>query len=124
MPRSPSWPAATRKHSPRGKRFSLRWGIPSASWGPAASARARRAGVDAGRVRQALLGGFAASRVLEVHGERMLQSNYKPGFRGRLYAKDMRIASETLTEFETPAPVSTVVHQLVTALVASGRGDA
>jgi len=88
-----------------------------------AFALARKAGVDAGRVRQALLGGFAASRVLEVHGERMLQSNYKPGFRGRLYAKDMRIASETLTEFETPAPVSTVVHQLVTALVASGRGD-
>src|SRR5439155_25548132 len=46
-----------------------------------AFALARKAGVDASRVRQALLGGFAASRVLEVHGERMLTGNYKPGFR-------------------------------------------
>ena len=59
-----------------------------------AFALARKAGVDAARVRQALLGGFAASRVLEVHGERMLQSNYKPGFRAKLYAKDMRIAGD------------------------------
>ncbi len=46
-----------------------------------AFALAKKAGVDGGRVRQALLGGFAASRVLEVHGERMLTGNYKPGFR-------------------------------------------
>src|SRR3990172_12732352 len=59
-----------------------------------AFALARKAGVDAARVRQALLGGFAASRVLEVHGERMLTGNYKPGFRARLYQKDMRLANE------------------------------
>ena len=88
-----------------------------------AFALARKAGVDPAKVRQALLGGFAASRVLEVHGERMLQNNYKPGFRARLYAKDYRIASETLAAHEAPAPVSSVVHQLVTALLASGRGD-
>jgi 2-hydroxy-3-oxopropionate reductase len=88
-----------------------------------AFALARKAGVDPARVRQALLGGFAASRVLEVHGERMLQNNYKPGFRARLYAKDYRIASETLAAHETAAPVSSVIHQLVVALVASGRGD-
>src|SRR5262249_22646417 len=46
-----------------------------------AFALARKAGVDAARVRQALLGGFASSRVLEVHGERMLTRNYTPGFR-------------------------------------------
>jgi 2-hydroxy-3-oxopropionate reductase len=74
-------------------------------------------------VRDALLGGFAASRVLEVHGERILKHNYKPGFRSRMYAKDMRIAAETLQQFETPAPVGGVVQQLVTGLVASGRGD-
>ena len=84
---------------------------------------ARKAGVDPARVREALLGGFAASRVLEVHGERMLQGNYKPGFRARLYAKDLRIAVQTLAEQESPAPVSAVVQQLVTAMLASGRGD-
>jgi 2-hydroxy-3-oxopropionate reductase len=88
-----------------------------------AFALARKAGVDVGRVRNALLGGFAASCVLEVHGERMLTGNYKPGFRARLYAKDLRIASQTLAEHEAPAPVSAAVHQLVTALVAAGRGD-
>jgi 2-hydroxy-3-oxopropionate reductase len=88
-----------------------------------AFALARKAKVDVALVREALLGGFAASRVLEVHGERMLRGNYKPGFRARLYAKDLRIASETLAQMETPAPVSSIVHQLVTALVASGRGD-
>jgi len=88
-----------------------------------AFALARKAGVDPALVRQALLGGFAASRVLEAHGERILQSNYKPGFRASLYAKDLRIASETLAELKTPAPVSTAVHQLVMALVAEGRGD-
>lgn len=88
-----------------------------------AVALARKTGVDAARVRDALLGGFAASRVLEVHGERILKGNYKPGFRARLYAKDLRIASQTVAEAESPAPVSAVVHQLVTALVAKGRGD-
>ena len=88
-----------------------------------AFALARKAGVDPAKVRTALLGGFAASRVLEVHGERMLQGNYKPGFRAELYLKDMRIAGETLAAHETPAPVSSAVQQLVTALVASGRGE-
>jgi 2-hydroxy-3-oxopropionate reductase len=88
-----------------------------------AFALARKAKVDPARVREALLGGFAASRVLEVHGERMLQHNYKPGFRARLYAKDMRIVSQTLAQFEVPAPASSVIQQLVTALVAAGRGD-
>jgi len=88
-----------------------------------AFALARKAGVDPAKVREALLGGFAASRVLEVHGERILGKNYKPGFRAALYAKDYRIASATLAEHGTPAPVSSVVHQLVTALVAAGRGD-
>ena len=59
-----------------------------------AFALAKKAGVDAARVRQALLGGFAASRVLEVHGERMLTGNYKPGFRAKLYQKDLRLANE------------------------------
>ena len=88
-----------------------------------AFALARKAGVEPARVREALLGGFASSRVLEVHGERMLQGNYKPGFRAQLYAKDMRIAGQTLADHETPAPVSSAVQQLVTSMVAAGQGD-
>ena len=89
-----------------------------------AFALARKADVDAAKVREALLGGFAASRVLEVHGERILNGNYKPGFRAELYAKDYRVASETLLIHETPAPIAAAVHQLVNALIAAGRGDA
>jgi 2-hydroxy-3-oxopropionate reductase len=88
-----------------------------------AFALARKAGVDAARVRSVLLGGFASSRVLEVHGERILQSNYVPGFRTTLFAKDLRIAADTLTEHQTPAPVAAAVQQLVTALMASGKGE-
>lgn len=88
-----------------------------------AFALARKAGVDPAKVREALLGGFAASRVLEVHGERILTSNYKPGFRSVLYAKDMRIAAQTLADTGTSAPVSAVVQELVAGLVARGRGE-
>jgi 2-hydroxy-3-oxopropionate reductase len=56
---------------------------------------ARKAGVDPAKVRAALLGGFAQSRVLELHGQRMLDRNFEPGFRTRLYHKDMGIVMET-----------------------------
>ena len=59
--------------------------------------------------------------VLDVHGQRMLDGNYKPGFRARLYAKDLRIASRTLAEHETPAPVSAAVHQLVVRIARDGE---
>ncbi|HET9270264.1 MAG TPA: NAD(P)-dependent oxidoreductase [Vicinamibacterales bacterium] len=88
-----------------------------------AFALARKSGVDAARVRQALLGGFAASRVLEVHGERILAGNYVPGFRTRLYQKDLRIAHETAAVLGIPIPATTVVTELVNALVSRGGGD-
>jgi 2-hydroxy-3-oxopropionate reductase len=88
-----------------------------------AFALAKKAGVDAARVRQALLGGFAASRVLEVHGERMLIDNYKPGFRARLYQKDLRIANEAAAANAVAMPTTAIVAQLVNALVASGGAD-
>jgi len=88
-----------------------------------AFALARKAGVDAARVRQALLGGFAASRVLEVHGERMLQGNYVPGFRARLYQKDLRIANEAAAAHAVAIPGTALVTQLVNALVAAGGAD-
>ena len=88
-----------------------------------AFALAKKAGVDAARVRQALLGGFAASRVLEVHGERMLVDNYKPGFRARLYQKDLRLANEAASANGVALPGTAVVAQLLNALIASGGGD-
>jgi 2-hydroxy-3-oxopropionate reductase len=88
-----------------------------------AIALAKKAGVDAGKVRQALLGGFAASRVLEVHGERMLTGNYKPGFRTKLYQKDMRLAKEAAAANGVAIPGTAIVAQHVEALVASGGGD-
>jgi 2-hydroxy-3-oxopropionate reductase len=86
-----------------------------------AFALARKSGVDAAKVRAALLGGFAASRVLEVHGERLLQGNFKPGFPARLYRKDLRIVLDALAEARAPAPVTAVVQQLLTALLASDK---
>jgi 2-hydroxy-3-oxopropionate reductase len=88
-----------------------------------ALALARKAGVDAGKVREALLGGFAASRVLEVHGERALKGTYKPGFKTHLFAKDMRNVVSTLAEHDAAAPVTAVVQQLLNATMAAGRGE-
>jgi 2-hydroxy-3-oxopropionate reductase len=87
-----------------------------------AFALASKAGVDPALVRQALLGGFASSRVLEVHGQRILDGNYRPGFRAALFHKDLRIAGEALSAHAVPAPVSAAASQLVSALVATGRG--
>jgi len=88
-----------------------------------ALALARKAGVDASKVREALLGGFAASRVLEVHGERALKGTYKPGFKTHLYAKDMRNVVSTLDEHDAAAPVTAIVQQLLHATMAAGRGE-
>ncbi len=88
-----------------------------------AFAVARKAGVDPARVREALLGGFASSRVLEVHGERMLKSNYVPGFRARLYQKDLRLAHEVAGANGVAIPATAVVTQLLNALVAAGGAD-
>jgi 2-hydroxy-3-oxopropionate reductase len=86
-----------------------------------AFALAKKSGVDPAKVRTALLGGFAASRVLEVHGERLLKKNFKPGFPARLYRKDLRIVMDATNEAQSPAPVTALVQQLVTALVADGK---
>ena len=88
-----------------------------------AFAVARKAGVDTAKVREALLGGFAASRVLEVHGERMIKRNYVPGFRAKLYQKDLRLASEAAGAGGVAIPATAVVAQLLNALVASGGAD-
>lgn len=88
-----------------------------------ALALARKSGVDAGKVREALLGGFAQSRVLEVHGERALKGTFKPGFKTHLFAKDMRNVVATLAQHNVPAPVTAVVQQLLHATMAAGHGE-
>jgi 2-hydroxy-3-oxopropionate reductase len=88
-----------------------------------AFALAKKAGVDAGRVRDALLGGFAQSRVLDVHGARVLTNSHQPGFKTHLYAKDMRNVIGALAEYEVAAPVSAIVQQLVHACMAKGWGE-
>ncbi len=88
-----------------------------------AFAVAAAAGVDRAKVRQALLGGFAASRVLEVHGERILNGNFVPGFRARLFQKDLRIAEETAADEGVAVPVTDIVASRLNTIVASGGGD-
>ena len=88
-----------------------------------AIALAKKAGVDASKVRQALLGGFAASRVLEVHGERILKGNFKPGFKTKLFAKDLKIASATLVEHHVAAPILAVAQQEISARMAAGAAE-
>ena len=77
---------------------------------------AKKAGVDPAKVRQALLGGFAQSKILEAHGQKMLERNFKPGFRIRLHEKDMKIALATGSEYGVPLMVTGVVAQMMTAI--------
>jgi len=84
---------------------------------------ARKNGVDPGRVREALLGGFANSRILEVHGQRMLDHDFRPGFKVRLHQKDLRIVMETAHQMGIALPGSALVAQHLNALIGSGEGE-
>jgi 2-hydroxy-3-oxopropionate reductase len=84
---------------------------------------ARKAGADPARVRAALLGGFAQSRVLDVHGQRMLDGAYDPGFKLRLHRKDLAIALQLSREQEVPLLATAQAAQLMDALLAGGAGD-
>jgi 2-hydroxy-3-oxopropionate reductase len=84
---------------------------------------AAKAGVDPAKVRQALLGGFAQSKILEAHGQKMLDRNFKPGFRIRLHEKDLKIAIATGSEYGVPLMVTGVVGQMMTAMNSMGNGD-
>ena len=84
---------------------------------------AKKAGVDPAKVRQALLGGFAQSKILEAHGQKMLDRNFKPGFRIRLHEKDMKIAIATGSEYGVPLLVTGVVGQMMSAMKGMGNGD-
>lgn len=84
---------------------------------------ARKAGVDPAKVRSALLGGFAQSRVLELHGQRMLDGNYAPGFRTRLYHKDMGIVTETGRALGMPLLGAGLAAQLYQIAMNEGLGE-
>jgi 2-hydroxy-3-oxopropionate reductase len=84
---------------------------------------ARANGVDPARVREALLGGFAYSRVLELHGRRMLETDFKPGFKAVLHQKDMRIVLQAAHELGVALPAAALATQHLNALVGSGEGE-
>jgi 2-hydroxy-3-oxopropionate reductase len=84
---------------------------------------ARKAGVDPAKVRAALLGGFANSRVLEVHGQRMLDGAFDPGFRTRLYHKDLGIVMDTGRALGMPLLGAGLAAQLYQVAMARGFGE-
>jgi 2-hydroxy-3-oxopropionate reductase len=83
---------------------------------------ASKAGADPARVRQALMGGFAASRVLEVHGERMIKRTFNPGFRIKLHQKDLNLALQGAKALGVSLPNTAMTAQLMQAVAANG-GD-
>jgi 2-hydroxy-3-oxopropionate reductase len=83
---------------------------------------ASKAGADPAKVRQALLGGFAASRILEVHGERMLKRTFAPGFRIELHAKDLAIALAGARALQVSLPNTAHCQEMFNASFAAGEG--
>jgi 2-hydroxy-3-oxopropionate reductase len=82
---------------------------------------ARKNGVDPAKVRAALLGGFAGSKILEVHGQRMLDHDFKPGFKVKLHQKDLRIVMDTAHLLGLALPAAALCTQQMNALM--GQGD-
>ena len=81
---------------------------------------ASKAGADPARVRQALMGGFAASRILEVHGERMVNRNFAPGFRIELHQKDLNLALQGAKTLGVSLPNTATCQELFNACTAHG----
>jgi 2-hydroxy-3-oxopropionate reductase len=81
---------------------------------------ASKAGADPARVRQALMGGFAASRILEVHGERMVKRTFNPGFRIELHQKDLNLALQGAKALGVSLPNTAAVQELMNACSANG----
>jgi 2-hydroxy-3-oxopropionate reductase len=81
---------------------------------------ARKNGADPAKVREALMGGFAGSKIMEVHGKRMLDNDFKPGFKVGLHQKDMRIVMETAHQLGVALPAAALVTQHLNALMGTG----
>jgi 2-hydroxy-3-oxopropionate reductase len=84
---------------------------------------AARSGVDPAKVRSALLGGFAQSKVLEVHGAKMLDRNFQPGFKLDLFRKDINLVLQTARDLGLPLMGSHQIAPLMDALIAQGKGN-
>lgn len=84
---------------------------------------AKKADVDPAKVRDALLGGFAQSRVLDVHGAKMLDGNFNPGFKLDLFRKDLNLVLQTGRELGVPLLGSATIAPLMDALLAQGKGE-
>jgi len=84
---------------------------------------AKAAGADPAVVREALMGGFASSRILELHGERMVRETFDPGFRIRLHRKDLGLAVQAAAELDLALPNTAATQQLMNAAIADGDGD-
>jgi len=83
---------------------------------------ASKAGVDPAKVREALMGGFASSRVLEVHGDRMIKRTFDPGFRIELHQKDLNIALSSARALHLSLPNTATAQELFNACQANGSG--
>jgi 2-hydroxy-3-oxopropionate reductase len=81
---------------------------------------AAKAGADPAKVRQALMGGFASSRILEVHGERMVKRNFEPGFRIELHQKDLNLALSTARKVGLSLPNTATCQELFNSCAAHG----
>ena len=84
---------------------------------------ASKAGADPAKVRQALMGGFASSRILEVHGERMVKRTFDPGFRIRLHQKDLGLALQGARELGVALPQTAGAAQLMQVCAANGMAE-
>lgn len=84
---------------------------------------AKASGVDPAKVREALLGGFASSRVLEVHGKRMLDNDYQPGFKARLHRKDMHLALDQAHQVGIDLPAAQFAMKCLDRLVMKGHSE-
>jgi 2-hydroxy-3-oxopropionate reductase len=85
---------------------------------------ASKAGADPAKVRQALMGGFASSKILEVHGERMIKRTFNPGFRIALHQKDLNLALQGARSLGVALPQTANAAQLMQSCVALGHGQA
>ncbi|HPY41173.1 MAG TPA: NAD(P)-dependent oxidoreductase, partial [Thiolinea sp.] len=88
-----------------------------------AFAIAQASGVDLEKMRTALAGGFAGSKVMEVHAKRIIENNYAPGFKAKLHDKDLRIVANTISSLDLNLPASQLAIDYMHQLVEQGNGE-
>ncbi|MGB0847939.1 MAG: NAD(P)-dependent oxidoreductase [Thiolinea sp.] len=84
---------------------------------------AKQAGVDLAKAREALMGGFAGSKVMEIHAQRIIDDTYIPGFKAKLHHKDLQIAAKTIDAFQLNLPGSQLAADYMARLVEQGDGE-